>query len=419
MTTPSVLTSEQIPERVDAALDLLYSGINSNTLELVDTALLALPELIKEAMDAKQYHMLEKVVRGLKMVFVDDTSSKYNLLPKVISGDVSEDILELVLEHTSPTPTHYIWNAGISKMSSRLSLMLARNYIRFNTLDFNDVSHILSKLHDPLHQQAFTLYFEHILKSTIELDDVAYRKIYCKGSENIFKIFSQRLTEEKHLPLMTRVLLNNQDIALAHINRIIKQPGNTLAGLSFAAAAHLQNAGFERFVPACGIKLLNGHDNVDKIHIDDIKEFVNAMEMGINFDKDFVLGNLNGRQTSFILPQAIYYALTSKEIDLDDLVFVKNTIGSYKDKERESIEKSLVKGVWLSFRELYGNSPGQQDKEIVRKVNFMLIWTIDITLVSPENCFTTAVLGLNYFPEGLINHHPTLRDLKLAIDVGL
>ncbi|MBD8615529.1 MULTISPECIES: hypothetical protein [Pseudomonas] len=419
MSTPFTQKPEQIPERIGAALEMVYAGINRNELEMVDTALLALADLNKQAIETGQYFLLEKVNQGLKKVFVSDPLSQYSLLPKVISGKVSEDILEQILEHTTPTPTHYIWNAGISKMSSRMSLLIANNYAKFKTLDNSDVAQVLSQLHETEHAQAFSFLYKHVLTSTLSMDELTYHKVYCKGEENIFKMLGQKLEEEKNLPLMTQVLLNNQDTALAHIDRLRGQPGNTLEGLSFAAVAHLHNEGFERLAPACGIKLLNGHKDIDYIYLENVREFVDAQNMGIPFDKDYVVGKLTGRQSPFVMPQAIYYALTSKEFQMADLVAMKNTIESCKGKERVALEESLMKGVRLSLREIFKKATPKKTPDMIEKADFMINWTLGVTQGASLTGFTTAIMGLRHFPDSMINKHPALRDSKFARDVGL
>lgn len=398
-----------LEDRIDCAFDLLYSGIEQNDLERVDDALMALPSIQKEAIDASQYHLLEKVNRGLKLVFSDP---KHSLMPKVVAGAASMDILEQVLQHTTPQPTHLIWNAKVQQMPGRMTLLLAENLSKFRGLNVEGFDQILLQFYEPKHELGFKHLYAHMLKLMLTMDDKSFQKPFITNSDSIFHLFERNLEKEKKVPLITDVILENQDVVLAHVARHNSLSHDQSASLlSFQAVTHLHKAGFERLAPACGLQLLSTGD--------DIRQFVRAEKMGVIIDKDFVIKKLTGLTDSLMVNSAMHYTLLSKQFSLEDLKFIK---GEVLDNQALA-SRLLVTSLPVAFKdvaeEIFSKVSATKNTLLIEKADFMIDWALSTNPGVPLNSLVRALANLPYIPETLVNKYPALRDARFGRDLGL
>lgn len=398
-----------LEDRIDCAFDLLYSGIEQNDLERVDDALMALPSIQKDAIDASQYHLLEKVNRGLKLVFSDP---KHSLMPKVVTGAASLDILEQVLEHTTPQPTHLIWNAKIQKMPTRMTLLLAVNLSKFRGLNVEGFDQILTQFYEPKHELGFKHLYAHLLKLMLSMDDKSFQRPFTTNSDSIFHLLERNLEKEKKLPLITDVILENQDVVLAHVarhNSLSRDQGAPL--ISFEAVTHLHKAGFERLASACGLRLLGT--------CADVRQFVRAERMGVAIDKDFVIKKLTGMIDTFMVNSALHYALLSKDFSVDDLESIKSKVMGSHVQATQALETSLPVAFKDAAEDIFSKVSATKNALLIEKTDFMINWALGTKPGVVLNSLVRALANLPYIPETLVKKHPALLDARFGRDLGL
>jgi len=398
-----------LEDRIDCAFDLLYSGIEQNDLERVDDALMALPSIQKDAIDASQYHLLEKVNRGLKLVFSDP---KHSLMPKVVSGAASLDILEQVLQHTTPQPTHLIWNAKVQQMPGRMTLLLAENLSKFRGLNVEGFDQILLQFYEPKHELGFKHLYAHMLKLMLTMDDKSFQKPFITNSDSIFHLFERNLEKEKKVPLITDVILENQDVILAHVTRYNSLSRDQSATLfSFQAVTHLHKAGFERLASACGLRLLATST--------DVRQFVRAEKMGVAFDKDFVIKKLTGMIDPFIVNSALHYALLSKDFSVEDFKSIKSKVIDSHVVTTQALETSLPVAFKDAAEEIFSKVSASKNELLIEKTDFMINWALGTKPGVVLNSLVRALANLPYIPETLVKKHPALLDARFGRDLGL
>lgn len=398
-----------LEDRIDCALDLLYSGIEQNDLERVDDALMALPSIQKDAIDASQYHLLEKVNRGLKLVFSDP---KHSLMLKVVSGAASLDILEQVLQHTTPQPTHLIWNAKVQQMPGRMTLLLAENLSKFRGLNVEGFDQILLQFYEPKHELGFKHLYAHMLKLMLTMDDKSFQKPFITNSDSIFHLFERNLEKEKKLPLITDVILENQDVVLTHVarhNSLSRDQSATL--FSFQAVTYLHKAGFERLASACGLRLLATST--------DVRQFVRAEKMGVAFDKDFVIKKLTGMIDPFIVNSALHYALLSKDFSVEDFKSIKSKVIDSHLVTTQALETSLPVAFKDAAEEIFSKVSAAKNELLIEKTDFMINWALGTKPGVVLNSLVRALANLPYIPETLVKKHPALLDARFGRDLGL
>ncbi|AXH59668.1 hypothetical protein [Pseudomonas amygdali] len=398
-----------LEDRIDCAFDLLYSGIEQNDLERVDDALIALPTLQKDAVDAKQYHLLEKVNRGLKLVFSDP---KHSLMPKVVAGETSLDILEQVLEHTTPQPTHLIWNAKIQQMPGRMTQLLAVNLSKFRGLNVEGFDQILTQFYEPKHELGFKHLYEHVLKLMLTMDDKSFQRPFTTNSDSIFYLLERNLEKEMKLPLITDVILENQDVVLAHVARYDSLTRDQNAALlSFQVVMHLHKAGFERLASACGLRLLGT--------CADVRQFIRAERMGVAIDKDFVIKKLTGMIDTFMVNSALHYALLSKDFSVDDFVSIKSKAMGSHALAIQALETSLPVAFKDAAEEIFKKVSATKNALLIEKTDFMINWALGTKPSAALNSLVRALANLPHIPEALVKKHPTLLDARFGRDLGL
>lgn len=398
-----------LEDRIDCAFDLLYSGIEQNDLERVDDALMALPSIQKDAIDASQYHLLEKVNRGLKLVFSDP---KHSLMPKVVAGAASMDILEQVLQHTTPQPTHLIWNAKVQQMPGRMTLLLAENLSKFRGLNVDGFDQILLQFYEPKHELGFKHLYAHMLKLMLTMDDKSFQKPFITNSDSIFHLFERNLEKEKKVPLITDVILENQDVILAHVTRYNSLSRDQSATLfSFQAVTHLHKAGFERLASACGLRLLATST--------DVRQFVRAEKMGVAFDKDFVIKKLTGMIDPFIVNSALHYALLSKDFSVEDFKSIKSKVIDSHVVTTQALETSLPVAFKDAAEEIFSKVSAAKNELLIEKTDFMINWALGTKPGVVLNSLVRALANLPYIPETLVKKHPALLDARFGRDLGL
>lgn len=396
---------ESIENRIDYALQLLADGVKKDDSEIIETALMALPELMREAIEIRKFHLIETIISGQKALF-----SEHGALVLHANRKLSADNLEQILQHTAPTPTHYIWNAGITKMSGRTTLMLARNHIQFKPDDVADSFQLLVQFAEKKHKDAFSLIFGHIAKRTLAYDDFEFQKYFSSG-QDILSCIDRYARGDESIKVVLNGFLDNQEEVLGHVARQKQTIGEHVSTIPFEYVQRLHKMGFDRLAKASMPGLLSGFV--------DIRQYIIGEMMGLDIDLDLIRSQMTGDNGGTIEAHALAYVIESKRYSLDDFKRLVSEVVIADKKPTMSLLKSLPSAAAPVLKLIFSKARIANHALIMAKTELLLDWVLAQKPSPDLEAFKTEIVNIPSLPRALVETRSSLRDSKFSRDIGL
>ena len=418
MSNSNTHSHQSLYDRMDYTFELLYDGVITNDPEKVDTALVALPQVMHDAIDARCYPLLARIERAMIVVF-----SQHKLLNKVIAGTVSEDILDLVLEHATPHLTD-LAGMGREKMTVRVGKTIANSMIKRFPKGLKEYQSLLFPFEKDKHLDTYKMIYTHLIQSTLLRSEEEYRKDHQISSGNLFQITTMNDQEmfSPKLEAIAQVLFENQDAVLKHLDIQRRGTYSKSSPINIRMICRLHEMGFDRLADAWGPNIFH-----DLIHP---RQMVMAEQAGIHIDKDWALAKL---QLKHDLNERMYtkeddikmgldalvYAMESDAVSIEDLESVRAVIAVKRDKNNLNLNFRMPSSLASALKAVYHEKMSAPSELLVQKTEFLVAWAMKNKPGPYQQELTKTMLSLPKLPKHILLKHPMLRDATFGGDLGL
>jgi hypothetical protein len=396
---------------IHQAIDLVEEAILGNDFQLMQTSLGLLANAKMEAIATNQFYLVEVASGRLRDNFKD-----LSILPRTKSGQLSEQVLALLLEHTAPTP-HLIWNTDVSIMSESLITMLIENHFKFWPRDYKSQFTLAQLFRKQENQNLKALVFEGQLLGCSLVDRSKYDETPVRFLD---MIFNEKIRDLDHGTLsepIVEVIFRNREAFIGEvikdiaIQRLPRESNlwSYIPPLRFSVVQQLHSLGMTELAPTMYPVILAAQDNP--------RQFTQAEKMGVVIEKDLLKTLINlSERPHYSLP-AMVYALESPSISTNEFA---STLATYSPKSNMAMETSWqaqFNNVVPALKAVYEKSGKHKNPQVHEKTHALLSWltkkNVDLDTVR------SGILNIKKIPKEIFEKYPTFLEERFSRDIGL